>query len=498
MIELSKEILLRGHKVMYCTLELETNLFLLRHLLPHSNFSYINLGGENVIELIDNLIEIEKQGVDPILNLLDIWHTFSKLEEQMLPDLLHTFNQTKPDIIISDFITFAGFSAADHFNIPVINNLVGVFITPRTPLFVPPISSGFSLSEMSEISIRFQSLLHNIIGQFLWKYAEYLSNQVRIANGVRELVFHPFDRITIVNSFIGMDYSQPVIGSNLIHFVGDVRARNWNNNNINDENNNEYEHEEELEDEVMKWINRCKNNNDDDRNCHVEDERAIIYVSMGTITIQREIILKKMFEVFERMKEFRFIWSIRERVQKLYPHLFDREIPSNIKIVKWANQVKLLKNSKVKLFFSHGGFNSISESIHFGKPILCFPHFGDQHENCHRIKELGFSETLFVNEVDSSLDSSSSIVLEDYLKKMIYNQTYELNAKKIKRVAAYSSRYGSRTAIDIVEQVAYFGEDFFIPPQTYFTTIQYYNLDIIFVFVFIPILSFIFLIYKRY
>lgn len=43
----------------------------------------------------------------------------------------------------------------------------------------------------------------------------------------------------------------------------------------------------------------------------------------------------------------------------------------------------------VDLFLTHGGFNSIRESLRTGTPLAVLPQFGDQHSNARRVEELG-------------------------------------------------------------------------------------------------------------
>lgn len=72
--------------------------------------------------------------------------------------------------------------------------------------------------------------------------------------------------------------------------------------------------------------------------------------------------------------------------------------PENVIIRKWFPQDAILAHPNVKLFITHGGLLSTTESIYFGKPIVGIPVFGDQRINILRAERSGYG--LYINYKD--------------------------------------------------------------------------------------------------
>lgn len=101
-----------------------------------------------------------------------------------------------------------------------------------------------------------------------------------------------------------------------------------------------------------------------------------------------------------------------------------RNIPSNVTIKQYVNQIDVLKRSK--LFISHGGFNSLLESIYYEVPIFVIPICSDQFLNAYFVKKNNIGNSL------SWHDISDSEKLNCKLKTINYKQAIA-NIKKIKK-----------------------------------------------------------------
>ena len=70
------------------------------------------------------------------------------------------------------------------------------------------------------------------------------------------------------------------------------------------------------------------------------------------------------------------------------PEGFEERTKGRALFVRWAPQVKVLAHSSVGLFLTHGGWNSILESMSMGVPMVGFPYFADQFLNCRFVMDV--------------------------------------------------------------------------------------------------------------
>ena len=63
---------------------------------------------------------------------------------------------------------------------------------------------------------------------------------------------------------------------------------------------------------------------------------------------------------------------------------------------------------------THGGNNTVTESLWFGKPMLVLPIFWDQHDNAQRVEEAGYGIRLPTYALeDSALAAAVDALLND-------------------------------------------------------------------------------------
>ena len=110
-------------------------------------------------------------------------------------------------------------------------------------------------------------------------------------------------------------------------------------------------------------------------------------------------------------------------------------------------QVSVLQH--VDLVITHAGNNTITECLHFGKPMVALPLFWDQHDNAQRLEETGFGRRL-------STYSFSDEQMSDAIDGLLSDRQLAT------RLSAASGRLradsGNEQAAKLIERLAVTGE----------------------------------------
>ncbi|XP_059451813.1 7-deoxyloganetin glucosyltransferase-like [Corylus avellana] len=124
--------------------------------------------------------------------------------------------------------------------------------------------------------------------------------------------------------------------------------------------------------ECLNWLNSKAPN-------------SVIYVSFGSVIVMTPQQLAEIGWGLANSK-FTFLWIIRPDLvvgeSAILPPEFVEETKGRGLIASWCPQEEVLNHSSIGGFLTHCGWNSITESVCAGVPMICCPFIGDQQTNC--------------------------------------------------------------------------------------------------------------------
>ena len=110
------------------------------------------------------------------------------------------------------------------------------------------------------------------------------------------------------------------------------------------------------------------------------NKSPLIYLSFGSLGAGDTDLLKRMIDVLGK-QDYRVLVNVGD-----YEGQYE-SIPDNVRISSWYPQPSVIKQSDAVIH--HGGNNSFTECLYFGKPALIMPYVWDGHDNATRVQETG-------------------------------------------------------------------------------------------------------------
>jgi UDP:flavonoid glycosyltransferase YjiC (YdhE family) len=111
-----------------------------------------------------------------------------------------------------------------------------------------------------------------------------------------------------------------------------------------------------------------------------EGEGKLIYLSLGSLGSADVELMRRLITMLAD--------SHHRVIVSKGPQHAELELAANMVGAEFLPQTKVLP--LVDLVITHGGNNTITESFHFGTPMMVLPLFWDQHDNAQRVHETGF------------------------------------------------------------------------------------------------------------
>lgn len=120
----------------------------------------------------------------------------------------------------------------------------------------------------------------------------------------------------------------------------------------------------------------------DDLHLQRRIDQPLIYISLGTVHNMRDTFYRQCMEAFGDMP-YQVVMSVGQRTDIATLGA----IPANFIVRNRVPQLEVLKQADV--FISHGGMNSINESLYYDVPLIMVPQQEEQLFNARRIAHFG-------------------------------------------------------------------------------------------------------------
>jgi MGT family glycosyltransferase len=113
-------------------------------------------------------------------------------------------------------------------------------------------------------------------------------------------------------------------------------------------------------------------------------DSGLVYLSLGSLGSADVDLMQRLLDVLGTTRH-RVIVSMGPRADEL-------RLPDNMAGAGTLPQTTVMP--QVDLVITHGGNNTTTEAMHFGKPMVVLPLFWDQYDNAQRVHELGYGVRL--------------------------------------------------------------------------------------------------------
>ena len=140
-------------------------------------------------------------------------------------------------------------------------------------------------------------------------------------------------------------------------------------------------------------------------------DKPLVYLSFGSLGSGDVDLLKRLMTTLSALP-YRVLVNIGD-----YGDAYaDFEVPDNIKTASWYPQPSVIEQCDAVIH--HGGNNSFTECLYFGKPAIIMPYVWDGHDNATRVQETGHGLKMHRSDwTDESLAAALHTLVTDETMK---------------------------------------------------------------------------------
>jgi MGT family glycosyltransferase len=163
--------------------------------------------------------------------------------------------------------------------------------------------------------------------------------------------------------------------------------------------------------------------------------QKVVYISLGTINTNFQEFYQKCMDSLENT-DISVIMSVGKKINI---SSFNR-IPDNFIIKNYVPQLEILK--RCNIFISHGGFNSVSEALYYGVPVIVIPLTNDQFMTAQHIEKIGAGKTLKMNNI-------TTVDIRNTVYDIMADKQYYENCSQIRD--SFHNAGGYKKAADYIQ-----------------------------------------------
>ncbi|XP_062550717.1 UDP-glycosyltransferase UGT5-like [Armigeres subalbatus] len=408
--------------------------------------------------MLDDLLNVADKGIiDGIKHTYDFGHRVmnSTLTDPAVVSLIDS-NATFDLIVLEIFMTDAMLGFCHHFKAPCIgvstfgaskwtSDLVG---TPSPPSYVPNAFLGFSdhMSFKERMINTLMSGIEIIVDKVLDAPVQTSIYEQSFPGPKPTLVELKKKAVSLVllNNHFSISYPRPYV-------TGMIEVGGMHINRV----------PKALPANIQSFMDNATD--------------GVIYFSMGSNIKSKDLPTEKrdaFLNVFSKLKQ-KVLWKWEDE------NLPGK--PDNVLIQKWWPQDDILAHPNVKLFITHGGLLSTTESLYHGVPVIGIPVFGDQYLNMAKAELGGYGLSVAYADI-------SEKKLLNALKTILNDPEFKVNA------LAISQRYRDQPLTPL--ELAVFWAEYVIRQKGAphiraaamdLNLLQYHNLDVLALLIGLPI-----------
>ncbi|KAK2519870.1 Ugt8 [Columba guinea] len=332
------------------------------------------------------------------LELFDILDHYSKNCDMIVGNrnLMHTLKQEKFDLLLVDPNEMCGFVIAHLLGVKYAVFSTGLWYpaevgAPAPLSYVPEFNS--LLTDHMNLFERIKNTVVYLVSRFgvsflvLPKYERIMQkHKVLPERSMYDLVHG--SSLWMLCTDVALEFPRPTLPN--VVYVGGILTKPAS----------------PLPEDLQTWVNGA-------------NENGFVLVSFGAgVKYLSEDIANKLAHALARLPQ-RVIWRFSGNKP--------RNLGNNTKLIEWLPQNDLLGHSNIKAFLSHGGLNSIFETMYHGVPVVGIPLFGDHYDTMTRVQAKGMGILLNWKTVTEN-------ELYEALVKVINDPSYRQRAQRLSEI----------------------------------------------------------------